>query len=331
MIFSIIIPTYNRVDKLIKCLEHISNQTLPSDKYEIIIVDDCSTDNTKIFCTEFAKDHPNVRYIRNEYNKGRCVTRNEGIRVAVGYYLIFLDNDLLTESDFIQSQLEYFEQNKDRKIAIINDTTYPPEILAKSNFGRFIQSRAIGYRSKSNMSDIRMDNIPANFFAGGGSSIKKKDAIDIGMFEENLKKYGSEDELFGHRFIKSGGKIVFCNKTKIIHNDNDVVPWFWKVKFMELGKFGLSTLLEEEPDYVANTLFTLLTPVEKKDSFSKKIKKMLIKIASNGIFKVPVEFFVFKTDSHKLFYSPILYRYLTMAWIENGFTSEAVNNEVEYK
>ena len=331
MIFSVIIPTYNRVDKLEKCLAHITKQSFDINNYEIIIVDDCSKDNTEEFCNNYVKTKQNVRYIRNEVNKGRCVTRNKGIRASIGKYLVFLDNDLITDSNFLQAQLDYFNKFAGKKIAIINDTTYPPEILKKSNFGTFYQSRAIGYRSKSDMAGIDYDDVPSNYFAGGGSSVKREDAFSIGLFDESLGKYGSEDELFGYRFIKSGGKIVFCDKTKIIHNDSDILPRFWKTKFMELGKHGLRTLLKTEPDLIHNTLYNYLMPINnKKDSLSTKIKKTAIKFVCLPIFRIPVENYVFYTDHIRFLNIPKFHRYLTVVWMKNGFDSDREIEEVKY-
>lgn len=331
MIFSVIIPTYNRVDKLERCVLNILNQSVSLNNYEVIIVDDCSQDGTEEFCCQLVNQNSNVRYIRNQVNKGRCVTRNEGIRAAQGKYLVFLDNDLLTSPNFLESQLDYFKKHAGEKIAIINNTTYPNEVLAGSNFGAFIQSRAIGYSSEGNMRYIDYNNIPANYFAGGGSSVSKEDAFSIGLFEESLKKYGSEDELFGYRFIKSGGKIIFNNETKIIHDDDNISPKFWKTKFMELGKYGLRTLVEKEPQFVKSTLYTYLMPVNvKEDEISKVIKKMIINIVSTPLFWRPIEYIVFNTDHLKNFNIPIFYRYITVVWMKRGFLSQDKIEEVKY-
>lgn len=331
MFISVIIPTYNRVEKLEKTLHNIVKQSIDVEQYEIIIVDDCSKDNTQKFCETYILQSKNVKYIRNKTNLGRCVTRNNGIRTAKGDLLVFLDNDLVVEPNFLQSHLEYFSKYPNEKIALVTDITYPPEVLKDSNFGFYIQSRAIGYRSEKDMADIDLKNIPSNYFAGGGSSIRTKDAFSIGLFEEDLVKYGSEDELFGYRFIKNGGRIVFCADTKIIHNDNDVSPKHWKIKYIELGRYGLKTLLDNEPTLVESTLYTyLMAANKKKDNFNTLIKKYVITLGSSSIFRIPIEKFVFKTDHIRTFYFPLLYRYLTVAWMKVGFQSEEEIEEVKY-
>ncbi len=87
--FSIIIPVYNRANRLPYVLESLKNQTFQD--FETIIVDDASTDNSYQVAIEYAL--PNKVVIKNENNCERCVTRNKGIAVAKGLYICFLDSD----------------------------------------------------------------------------------------------------------------------------------------------------------------------------------------------------------------------------------------------
>lgn len=330
MFISIIIPTYNRVEKLQRCLNHITNQSVDKSNYEVIIVDDCSKDNTPEFCNKFIEENNNVIYIRNQQNQGLATTRNIGIRASKGTHLLFLDNDLLTDHHFLQYHIDFHKKYARDKAAVISDITYPPEILKTTNFGTYIQSRAIGYRSDKNMEGFDLENLKSNYLAGGGSSVKREDAYAIGLFEEGLKKYGSEDELFGHRFLNSGGRIIFCSQAKIIHDDGNILPKFWRTKYIELGRYSLKTLKEKEPSLVENSLYSYLMDVKSDDNFLSKISKKVIAIASSSIFRVPIETFVIKTDHIKFFYFPLLYRYLTVAWMKTGFQTQKEIEEVKY-
>lgn len=331
MFISVIIPTYNRVDTLNKCLQHLENQSIGIENYEVIIVDDCSIDNTPEFCENYVSKVENVRYIRNEKNSGQATTRNVGVRASKGDIVLFLDNDLLASNIFLEAHLNLYKAKQNENIAIVSDVTYQSEDLDKTNFGRFIQSRAIGYRSEKYMSGIDFSDIPSNFFAGGGSSCKKEDAFKIGLFEEGLKKYGSEDELFGYRLKKAGFKIVFCSEAKLIHYDSNIFPNYWKIKFVELGRYSLRTLKEKEPELIDNSLYDLLMPIDtKKENLKKTLSKLVIKFFSSAFFRVPVEKYVFVTDGNKKFYSDIIYRYMTMLWIIEGFNSDKQIEKVKY-
>lgn len=331
MFVSVIIPTFNRIEVLKKCLEAITNQTIGKNNYEIIVVDDCSQDDTQKYCENFAQKKSNLVYLRNQVNEGRVVTRNKGIKKATGDLLVFLDNDLIVEQDFLELHLHQHSNKCAEKIAVVSNVTYQPEVIATTNFGTFIQSRAIGYRSNRDMQEIDINNLPSNFFAGGGSSCLKNEVLKIGMFDENLKKYGSEDELFGYKLSMNGVKIIFCEDAKIIHHDRNILPRYWKTKFIEQGRYGLRTILENEKDMIDQSMFKFLIPINRvKDNFKTQIIKKTVSIASNRVFFYPVEKFVFKTDAYKIFYFPILYRYLTMAWVLSGFKYDKEIAEVTY-
>ena len=94
---SIIIPVYNREKYLRKTLESIINQSYKN--LEIIIVNDCSTDNSEKICIEYAKKDKRIKYIKNEKNSGVSKTRNNGLDIATGKYIGFVDSDDYIEKD----------------------------------------------------------------------------------------------------------------------------------------------------------------------------------------------------------------------------------------
>ena len=99
-LFSVIVPVYNGGDMLRKCLDAICNQTIPIDRYEVIVIDDCSTDETPEIAAEFP-----VRLIRLEQNSGRLVARETGAREARSDLLMFCDVRVLLEKDVFATAL----------------------------------------------------------------------------------------------------------------------------------------------------------------------------------------------------------------------------------
>jgi len=93
---SVIIPTYNRADYLPQALQSVFDQTL--DPFEVIVVDDGSTDNTTDVVRAF---EPRVRYFRHDHNKGVSAARNSGLEAAQGEIIAWLDADDLWEPDFL--------------------------------------------------------------------------------------------------------------------------------------------------------------------------------------------------------------------------------------
>lgn len=89
--FSIVIPTYNRASRISACVDSVINQTF--EDWELIIIDDCSTDNTFEVLKPFLDKYPQITYLKNKYNLERSLSRNKGIEHAQGKYVCFLDSD----------------------------------------------------------------------------------------------------------------------------------------------------------------------------------------------------------------------------------------------
>ena len=87
---SIVIPVYNSEHFLEACLESLYSQN--NVLFEVIIIDDGSTDNTKIICQKWEKNNKNFKYVF-QHNKGPSAARNRGIEEADGDFLYFMDSD----------------------------------------------------------------------------------------------------------------------------------------------------------------------------------------------------------------------------------------------
>lgn len=92
MKLSIIIPVYNVENYIRECVNSIFQQGLEEDEFEVILVNDGSTDNSQIICEELVKNNNNIRLI-NQENKGLSGARNTGILVSAGRFIYFIDSD----------------------------------------------------------------------------------------------------------------------------------------------------------------------------------------------------------------------------------------------
>lgn len=99
MFFSIILPTYNRAALLKKAIDSVLNQTF-SD-WELIVVDDASHDNTENILKAYLNQDSRIHFIKKNKNSGPALTRNEGIILAQGQYITFLDSDDEYEKDHL--------------------------------------------------------------------------------------------------------------------------------------------------------------------------------------------------------------------------------------
>jgi glycosyltransferase involved in cell wall biosynthesis len=105
---SIIITTYNYAQFVERSIRSAIDQTLDADDYEVIVVNDCSTDNTKEVLENFSDE---IRIFNLEENLGLAGARNFGIRKARGQFIIFLDADDYIHKDLLRVQKLFLEEN----------------------------------------------------------------------------------------------------------------------------------------------------------------------------------------------------------------------------
>lgn len=104
---SIITPSYNTAQFLRETIESVRAQTYTN--WEMLIVDDCSTDETDDVVASFADER--IRYFKNERNSGAAVSRNRALREAKGRYFAFLDSDDLWTPDKLERQIRFMQEN----------------------------------------------------------------------------------------------------------------------------------------------------------------------------------------------------------------------------
>ena len=144
---SVIIVNYNGKELLQKCLESLFK--IDYNNFEVILVDNNSTDGSMEFVT---KNHPNIIVVKLDSNKGFAEPNNIGAKIAKGEYLLFLNNDTVTTTNFISEMIKVLE--KDEKIAICQSLLLKPDGNIDSS-GDFIDKMGIVYNSKTKTDEIR--------------------------------------------------------------------------------------------------------------------------------------------------------------------------------
>lgn len=102
MFVSVIICTYNRASSLKRTLQSLLHQTVPTEMFELIVVDDGSVDNTAEICQQMHVELPNLKYISAGTNIGLSSAANLGIKSSRGDYILFTDDDCLPKEDWIE-------------------------------------------------------------------------------------------------------------------------------------------------------------------------------------------------------------------------------------
>jgi glycosyltransferase involved in cell wall biosynthesis len=175
---SIIIPTFNRSDVIIRSLETWTTQTLCSDDFEVIVVDNNSMDNSSVLIRDFIRNRSNFHYLK-ELKPGSTNARHAGAKLAQSEVLIFADDDGLFNGSCIEEIVNVYQQNIEvvavaGRIDILWDKT-PPEWIAPYEFmlGRLDYCKEVLLGT-----DLYLN--------GGLFSIKKSVFEELGGFNPDL-------------------------------------------------------------------------------------------------------------------------------------------------
>ena len=210
---SVIIVNYNGKTFLEQCLESLFKVNY--DNFEVILVDNNSTDETVEFVT---KKYPSIILIKLDSNKGFAEPNNMGAKIAKGEYLLFLNNDTIVTPNFISEMVNTIE--RDKKIAICQSLLLKSDDTIDSS-GDFIDELGVCYNSKSLIHEIREISS-----ARGASMLIQKIIFDtLGGFDE--KFFATfEDVDLGWRSWISGYKTVLVPKSIVHHMGGQTVNIF---------------------------------------------------------------------------------------------------------
>lgn len=111
---SIVIPVYKAADTITRCVESLENNTYKN--LQIILVEDCSGDQTIGVCRKLADMYDNVLCVENDQNHGVSYTRNHGLDYAEGTYLMFVDSDDYVVEDYVETMVTAVSDTEDEKI-----------------------------------------------------------------------------------------------------------------------------------------------------------------------------------------------------------------------
>ena len=202
-IISVIIPTHNRVEKLVNAIRNVNKQKLVN--VEIIIVDDASKDKTKEVVSKIKLKQSNIKYFKNKSKKGAAFSRNLGVKKAKGKYIAFLDDDDFWFKNKLFEQLKIMKL--DQKISAIS-----------CNF--FVKNLRSSIKSKICESNNKQDLLKSSIF-GGASVIfvTKENFTKINGFDISLPS-GQDWDLWIR--LNKIGKIKVIKKPLVVYDNYSI-------------------------------------------------------------------------------------------------------------
>ena len=186
---SIIIPHYNRKEYLQKLLPSLANQTFRD--FEVVIIDDCSPDRSVVdYATDFITEHGNMRLVENVKNLGFVRTCNQGVKLARGEYVCFLNQDTETATAFVARNVEVLDS--DPAIGALSC------IVVDQHGQNWFSGGFYKNGSPVNLADDFQGVRTVDFVAGTAAFYRKEVFERIGLFDDNYGMY-HEDVEFGLR------------------------------------------------------------------------------------------------------------------------------------
>lgn len=257
IICSIVIAVRNEKNFIGKCIESLENQELDSERYEIIIIDGLSEDNTVDIIVEKQKSYSNIILFKNP-KKIAASAFNIGIKNSVGKYIFILGAHAEYPSDFIKKSLDSFEANAADCIGgkeIDKSRTKVGEVFAA------VRNTAFG----GGLSPYRYSN-KKQYVKTVAFGCYRKEALErVGGFDEALIR--NQDNDLNKRIIQSGGKILFDPDIRFNYFTRDSLKdiykqlffyGYWEAKLIKRRKSQLSIVTLVPSIFVIYTLLAIL-------------------------------------------------------------------------
>ncbi len=196
VVLSVVVCTYNRPNLLREALASLAKQTLPSDQFEVLVVDNNSTDDSAAIAAGFCASVSNFHYVWEE-QQGLSRARNRGLREALGRYIAYMDDDAKAGVDWCEKIVNAFENVQPEPVAVGGKILPWYEVNPPQWFSDDFEIRTRGEQSRFLAEDNGRDGFSGSNMAFPRDLLLsfKGFSLDFGMLGEHLRM-GEETELF---------------------------------------------------------------------------------------------------------------------------------------
>ncbi len=217
--FSIIIPTYNRPERLTKCLASITYLDYPGDHFEVIVVDDGSPTSIEPITAKF-ESHLSLRLIQQR-NGGPASARNAGAAAAQGDYLVFTDDDCQTDSDWLKTLEKALREVPNALVGGHTVNALPDNLYSTAS--QLLIDYLYNYYNQ-----VKGE---ATFFASNNFAVPRNRYQQIGGFDPNFPLAAGEDREFCDRWRNHGFPMYYAPAMQVHHAHTLTLSSFWRQHF----------------------------------------------------------------------------------------------------
>lgn len=320
--FSIVIPTWNRKERLIDLVKKIIKINTNFDKYEIIICDSNSTDGTENLINSFIKQNFDINIkIHNTKFNNVSQKRNFGIKKSKFNFIILIDDDCLPDDSFFYKYEELCKKYYGKKLIFSGMYLTDKDKIQKSNYYR--------YRDTRNYKIIKNNYLDYEFIdfwniVTGNLCFEKKILLENNiLFNEEITGYGFEDVDWGYRIAKQNIKIVKVD-VGVLHNETSSNIKNYKLKWYYQALTGMPLLIRENLSAASKLPLFFLEKNVNKNSKQKTIT-FFLSFFMNRYFANLIEYYLIITDKKKIFFYPVLYKLLLVYYYYLGVKNRKKN------
>ena len=308
---SIIIPTFNRADRLDRILLKLSQQIKVELIGEVIVCDSNSKDHTKTII-EKAKNYfseIDIKYLHTENNISK--KRNLGIQAAEYEYLIFFDDDCEPLNNCIEQHIVSLENSE--MVIFSGIVKFPDDQVSKDNYIRYRNSRHRFYDNYSIDDSICYKEIVTM-----NMSAKKNEILAAQLFfDDTFLSYGMEDNEFGYRASLNGFNLSVCQATIIHHDRHDLTTF--KKKIYSTARDGTGRLLEKYPEAVWGFYYSKYFELDyPHKSFFSRFMGILFRFFLSDSISSIITGFLAKTNHLDFLNFKYLYKYVLACEYQKG-------------
>lgn len=227
-LFSVVVPTYNRPERLANCLEALAAQDYPRDRTEVVVVDDGSPDVMDSVVAPF-HSKLSVALIRQE-NAGPAAARNAGAERAQGTLLAFTDDDCMPSPDWLSGFAQRLATTPNamvggRSLNALPDNSYSTASQALIDY-------LYSYYGSSAPSDPSSDGAEQMvFFASNNIAMARQNYLKVGGFDTSFPLAAAEDRELCDRWQHEGLPMVYAPEVTIRHAHHLSLSSFWRQHF----------------------------------------------------------------------------------------------------
>lgn len=212
MDLSVVIPTYQRRAFLERTLDALRHQTLERARYEILVVDDGSSDGT----WEMLEGAEDVRTFRQGQNAGPAAARNVGIRNATGEWILFLGDDTFPARDCLEQHLKAHTEQRGETVAVLGSVEWWQEMHVTPLMRYLTSGGTIQHFAFHGIQDP--DDVPFGFFYTANISVNRQFLVQYGMFDPEFRYAYGEDTELAYRLAAHGLKIIYRPQATVAHD-----------------------------------------------------------------------------------------------------------------